>query len=237
MSAHSPIGASGMYRWSKCPGSVKLCKDLPNTPSTFAQEGIKAHEIAAAILETGIWPTDEDPEMLAAIKVYIDTIKQDHVGPTDLLVEHKFDLSVLHPGLFGTADCVIYYPNHKLLRVYDYKHGKGVPVEVENNPQLLYYGLGALISKKYRARTIELIVVQPRCDHKDGVVRRWQLPAINLIDFAADLKSFAVATEQPDAPLLSGSHCKFCPAANGVCPIVYEKKIKKAQEDFEPLFI
>ncbi len=236
MSTHSKIGASGMYRWAKCPGSVKLCDGVEQRPSVYAEEGTHAHEIAAAILTGDVWTNENIPqEMLDAIEVYTKVIRQDHTGPCEILVEHKFDLSILHPGLFGTADCVIFYPNKKLLRVYDYKHGKGMAVEVANNPQLLYYALGALLSKRYRATTIELIVVQPRCPHKDGPVRRWSIPAFDLINFAADLKEAAMATEKENAPLVAGEHCKFCPASNGKCPVIYSRKLEKAKKEFLPI--
>lgn len=36
-----------------CPGSVALCKDLPDSSSKYADEGTAAHDLAARCLITG----------------------------------------------------------------------------------------------------------------------------------------------------------------------------------------
>ena len=140
-------------------------------------------------------------------------------------------MSQLYPGLFGTADAVIYKRNTKTLVVVDYKHGQGIPVEVENNPQLQYYALGALLSFNEPCETVESVIVQPRCQHPDGPIRKWSQPSFKLLDFSADLVKFAEATEKPDAPLVPGGHCHFCPAA-GMCPSVHSKALALAQTEF-----
>jgi hypothetical protein len=240
MTAHSAIGASSMYRWSVCPGSVRMSAGIPNQSSAYAEEGTAAHEAAAHYLNRGEFPPGVDAETAEAVMVYVNTIFEDErsaygKSSYERLVEHGFDLAKIYPGAFGTADCVIYYPALKLLRVYDYKHGAGIPVEVAGNSQLKYYGLGALVSLGYLVNTVELIIVQPRCYHADGPVRRWQLSALELLDFAADLVDFAKRTEDPNAPLIPGEHCRFCPAA-GVCSAVHEKALTLAKEEFRPEF-
>jgi hypothetical protein len=50
------------------------------------------------------------------------------------------------PEAFGTCDCVMI--GGDMLIITDYKRGKGVPVSVKENPQLMLYALGAL--KLYR---------------------------------------------------------------------------------------
>lgn len=229
--AHSKIGASSMYRWSKCPGSVRLSKDVNSVSSKYAEEGTKAHELAADILLHGTHFSSADPEMLSAVQVYVDFVIKHHDETSKLYVEHRFDLSSLYPGLFGTADAVIYQSSNKNLMVVDYKHGQGLAVEVEKNSQLMYYGLGALLSFGFPCETVELVVVQPRCPHPDGPIRRWKINSVELIDFAADLVAFAKATEGLNAPLVPGDHCHFCPAA-GFCPEIHKKAISLAQEEF-----
>lgn len=233
--AHSRIGASSMHRWAACPGSVRLSQGIESKSSVYAEEGTKAHEVAATYLTTGKWPKDVDSEMKAAVEVYTEEVLR-HVDsmehPEDgFLVEHRFDLSSIYPGLFGTADCVIYDAYERVLRVFDYKHGMGIPVEVEENEQLMYYGLGALISTGYPCLEIELTIVQPRCPHPKGPIRKWKFPAIELIDFADDLRNFATRTEDPNAPLVPGEHCRFCPAA-GVCPEIAKKAQAVAKAEF-----
>lgn len=231
MSAHSKLGASSMYRWSACPGSVKLCEGIPEQKSSYAEEGTRAHELAAHLLlgKPVIWETQECKE---AIELYVETVRND-AGSNKILVEQKFDLSEIHPGCFGTADAVVYDPDLRLLRVYDYKHGQGILVEVHNNSQLKYYGLGALLKTGYPCREVELVIVQPRANHPDGPVRRWRFDTFDLAEFAAYLSERAEATEKPNAPLKSGDHCRFCPAA-GICPELSKKALAVAQTVFKP---
>lgn len=230
MTAHAKLGASSMYRWSACPGSVAEIErvNLPNLSSAYAEEGTDAHALGAAVLSGRVRLVESligdkveidkrsfvvTEEMLEAIVLYNGTIDADEDNSTKLHVEQRFDLSSIYPGCYGTADAVVWHPDTKLLIVSDLKYGAGIPVEVENNPQLMYYGLGALLSLGYPAKRVRLQIIQPRCEHPKGPVRRWEIDAIDLIDFAADLVQFATATEAADAPLVAGDHCRFCPAA------------------------
>lgn len=236
MSAHSRIGASSMSRWSKCPASVRLSKDMPNISSSYAEEGTKAHELAEILLTKSVYKFNEyeyDDEMLEAVQVYVDFIRS--FKPTWLKVEEKFHLKDLHPDLFGTSDATLYFEEEKLLTVVDYKHGKGLAVEAESNPQLMYYALGALMKTKAACSHVEMVIVQPRCFHPDGPIRRWKIPVTDLIDFSADLVDYARKTEDPTAPIVSGDHCRFCPAA-ATCPALHEIAINSAQEEFSPAF-
>lgn len=230
---HSKIGASSMYRWSKCPGSVSLCEKLPpQAPSSYAEEGTKAHNIAADFLEKDIALKGES-EMNDAIATYLEyclTISE-CITPKHIHVEHSFDMSTVYPGLYGTADYACYHAVPKILHVVDYKHGAGIAVEIKNNSQLMYYGLGALTTLKYPCRDVVLTVVQPRCPHPDGPIRSWTISAIDLIDFEADLVEFAKKTEEPNAPLKSGDHCRWCAAA-GVCPQLHKEAKQLAKATF-----
>jgi len=242
---HSRIGASSMTRWSNCPGSVRLSEGLTGTTSKYAEEGTRAHEAAAMVLEKNAWPNNIPIDMVEAVKVYIECIRKDQSGFLNKghledirLVEFTFDLSHIHPDLFGTADYVYYNSSTKLLRVYDYKHGKGIPVEVENNQQLKYYGLGALFEVSrllgIHPEEIEVVIVQPRCAHTDGAVRRWRITPVELlVDFTYELTNAAYATDKPNAKFNPGEWCRFCPAA-GICTEIKHKAQAMAKQDFAP---
>lgn len=232
VTAHSKIGASSMYRWSKCAGSVRLSEGVPNVSSSYAEEGSQAHELAAQCLKDGVWTSGDD-----AVDTYIEAVRME-VGEDETLlhIEQSFDLSNVHPGCFGTADAVVWNPALKILTVMDYKHGAGIPVNVRGNPQLRYYALGALLSLNYPASKVKLVIVQPRCEHPDGPVRSETIDALELLDFCADLIRYAKATEDPNAPLVAGDHCQFCPAGKAlICPELKNKAQAIAKTVFTPV--
>lgn len=228
-----------MHRWAVCPGSVRLSEGVPKTESKYAKEGTLAHEIASRLL-LGQEISVVSQEMMDAVLTYVQEVNgamDPLINPKGcLLVEQKFDLSSIYRGLYGTADAVVYNPTKSLLQVFDYKHGAGISVDVENNEQLMYYGLGALLAGKYICKEIELVVVQPRVESSQGPVKRWRFPTVDIIDFAADLKDFAAETENPDARLVTGDHCRFCPAAAYKCPEIHKQAIVTAQREFSPAF-
>lgn len=234
--AHSRIGASSMHRWAECPGSVRLSANVPNTSSSYAEEGTEAHDLAANILMgQKVDLSNYDEDMVEAVNVYVDAFKESSKEATFTLIEERFDLSKLHPGLFGTSDGIIYHESDKVLQVWDYKHGKGIPVEVDGNEQLMYYGLGALLKTGVPCSHVELVICQPRCPHPEGPIRRWRIDVIDLMDFIADLIDAAKRTEDPNAPLKAGDHCRFCPASP-LCPELHKTALTSAQQDFSPSF-
>jgi hypothetical protein len=240
-----------MYRWSACPGSVRLCKGLPNKSSVYAEEGSDAHALGGlCILNDFQDPHDYvdrqveadgrkftvDAEMAEAVQVYVDYAHARRYSgePVEMFVEKRFDLSSVYPGCYGTSDLVFWYPRLQLLEDVDYKHGAGRPVSVKGNVQLRYYGLGALIQLGLPAKRVRLNIVQPRYDHPDGAVRTEELDAIELMDFRTDLRRYAAATEAPDAPLVPGDHCDFCPAKR-LCPALQAAQQAIARAEFSPV--
>lgn len=249
--AHSRIGASSAKRWWKCPGSVRLSANVPNTSSAAAREGTAAHSLGEECLNErwrdaasligevyevegeGIVVTDE---MAAAVQVYIDEVKKWAGKDADavLHVESRFHLVEFHDDLFGTNDVCIWLPTLRLLVVLDYKHGAGRYVEARGNLQTRYYALGALMKYGYPAATVLAGIVQPRCESASEKVRYDDpISAVDLLDWAADLVDAARATEAPDAPLVPGDHCRetFCPAY-AICPAVQAKAREMAKLEF-----
>jgi hypothetical protein len=271
--AHSKIGASSSKRWLACPGSIALSQSIPNRGSQYAMEGTAAHQLAELCLNEELdaqyfvatstiitvhdngaeYPFPVTQEMADAVQVYLDYVRKDE--PFDTLVEVKFHLKELHEGLFGTADCVQWFADEAKLRVIDYKHGAGTPVEAEGNPQGMYYALGALTTLRFPARVVEIVIVQPRCPHGAGPIRSWTIGVDQLLDWQADLLdgvkrvemasnirptySGSADTEASWSAqfLASGDHCKFCPAAAvpGRCSAIAEKQQALARVEFAPM--
>lgn len=244
---HAILGASSSERWMECPGSIRLSEGMPTEESSYAREGSAAHKLAEICLECGRDAIDflgEDiPEyddipvdegMVEAVQLYLDVIETEmDANPNrEISVEVKFSLHHIYEGMFGTNDAVIYDPDTKELVVLDYKHGQGIPVEVERNSQLLYYAVGALTGKHNRpVKKVRLIIVQPRCVHPKGPVRQWATTPADVLDFVADLVDAAKLTEEPDAPLKVGDWCKFCPAAV-ICEEYEAFVVEEARAEF-----
>lgn len=241
--AHSKLGASSAKRWMTCSGSVNLIDKFAlwgGGGSTYAKEGTAAHGVGEQCLQSvaagediiDAWvfagekievegeTFEVDDEMVAAVQVYIDTICSDLAaedaenGWPVLEVETPAELIDLHPDLWGTSDAALI--GKTLLRVYDFKYGKGIVVEVEKNEQGMQYAAGVLhrVATKYPGVTdVEIVIVQPRAPHPDGPVRRWRISVEDLGDWVSEeLVPAAFATEAPDAPRVAGDHCRFCPA-------------------------
>lgn len=252
-SKHSHIGASGAYRWFMCPGSPRMIAQAPTPePSSFAIEGTAAHMLAekcfrlkidaksflggTITVEEGLpkpVPVQVTQEMVDAVQLYLDTVYADlkAMPGAELFVEYGFNLSHIFEGLYGTNDALLYVPFGTIMRVYDFKYGAGVPVDVIDNKQLLYYAVGALTLEGCEPEDIELVIVQPRAPHKDGPVRRWVTCSKYLSSFTSILQWKAEKTLKPDAELVPGEHCKWC-AALPLCPAVVQKVQETAIADF-----
>jgi hypothetical protein len=231
---------------------------MPNTASVFAAEGTAAHGLASTCLEQGKdaswffghvfgpngWVSADaaeadgeslfevTEEMADAVQSYLDLCRQFMSPPWEYEIEQRLDLTAVHKDVFGTGDFLAYNPVTKNLVVVDYKHGKGHAVTVEQNKQLLTYGLGATLRHHNRGiDAIDLYIVQPRCPHPEGPERHARYDAVDLLEFQIALADAATATEAADAPLVAGDHCKFCPAA-GVCPEFRRKATALAEEEF-----
>jgi hypothetical protein len=230
MAAHSNIvGGSTAKRVIACPGSVALVQKMPPKPSSkYADEGTLLHHVIAAVLETekppeeflgtfynGIELTEERLERkLAPALDALDVIDPDKV--MEYAVEQVVGFGHVLPGVFGSADLVGRIGDRGVL--VDWKFGDGVAVEAEENPQALFYIAAALHTKAtaWAFRDVEAIdvyIVQP------PQVKHWVTTVERVKRFEADLILAVRAAEQPDAPLQTGDHCRWC-AAKTACPLV-----------------
>lgn len=246
--AHASFGASNSKRRMACPGSLKAEERFPDTSSPFAELGTAAHELGEHCLENNLLDVSEtiggtfydhvvDDNMASAVQTYVDFVKKIEAeeAPALLRLEQRFSLEDLDPPMpmFGTSDCTIYGKSSANLWIIDYKHGQGVAVDVEDNAQLKYYALGAVlkIGNKAPINQVHTAIVQPRAMHRDGPIRAHSYTKDEILDFGTDLIDAAHAALKPDAPLVAGDHCKFCKAA-GVCPALRSNALAVAQDDF-----
>lgn len=233
--SHAKLSASSAHRWVACPGSVQLSEGVPNVTTAYAAEGTFAHHILATCLEQPQYKpqywlghsetidgqvVDCEQDMVDAVETALEIIRE-RVEPKDeVFIEQDFTpaLKELHPDFGGSSDICILKRKKKRLLVYDYKHGAGVWVDAEDNKQLKYYALGALLTCNAPVETIEVGIIQPRYGDGDNPLQIWSFDAVDLLDFSADLIDAAKRAENLDAPLNPGEkQCKFCPAA-AKCP-------------------
>lgn len=246
---HSPVGASGMSRWSVCPASVSLSRGIVEQPSSFAQEGTDAHTLAQWCLNKGIdaWECigaytfpdgeeiDIDKDMADAVQEYLNAVRirhpKRHQGNS--WVERSFHCKDIHPAMYGTSDLTVYSRGQRSLDVWDYKHGAGIVVDVQKNPQLMYYAVGMLedLDLWGKVDLVTLHIAQPRGWHPDGAIRSWSITVADLIKWRYDvLLPTIIAASQGSDILVSGDHCRFCPARKRACP-----QLAKDMDELEDL--
>lgn len=232
--AHSKLGASSAERWMNCPGSVALLKNLklPETDEPdYRAEGTCAHEVAADCLKTDgdAWeyqhsftkvgvPDDELVGHTEAVQVYLDKMRPLLKGKILFGVEERFHRPEVHKDFFGTIDLWFIDHEESLLDVTDYKHGIGIVVEVEGNPQIMYYAYSKLLTHP-GVRRVRMRIVQPRGFHPAGPIREWEISAEDLCEWAERELVPAMIRAEIDKELDAGDWCRFCPAKL-VCPLL-----------------
>lgn len=249
---HSRFGASKADRWLNCTASVKAEEGEPDRTTPEAREGTALHAVAALCLQEGqdaieyvartFDGVEIDEDHAEAVQTYLDVVRKDKAERNGRLhVERPFHLAWLHDEFWGTGDCARIGEDN-VLCVYDAKFGRGVVVEVvkkdgRKNPQLAYYGLGAIedlkrLTNQFNVTEVELVVVQPRAFHRDGVVRRVRMTHTELLDLSADLVAAAAEALGPDPKFKVGDWCKFCKAAYK-CRALRDFAFDAAQLDFD----
>ena len=148
MPKHALLSASSSHRWLNCPPSARLCEGYDDKGSDFATEGTDAHALCEFKLRTALGMEARDPtedltwynsEMEECANGYVSFVmelveeaKKACPDPV-VLIEQRLDYSKYVEEGFGTGDCVIIADG--TLHIVDYKHGRGVLVEADDNPQ------------------------------------------------------------------------------------------------------
>lgn len=238
---HSTLGASSAERWMKCPGSVTLTRllreagQLPAEDPEYRLEGTLAHALAAHCLTAGVdaWEADEVlfpaliADLMAAVQVYLNYVRS---IPGTRLVEHKMHRPEFHELAYGTGDAIVL--GLDALHIIDYKHGVGIPVEIEENVQVQYYAylyIGDDDNRYPDGLMVRLTIVQPRVSwHPDGVVRTWETSAGAIRLWARNELRPAMARALRESYVDMGEHCRFCPAKL-VCPALLGLAAKALQ--------
>lgn len=236
--AHSTVvGGSSAGRVLQCAGSVVLAQQYPNTESDFAAEGSALH-MAADMIMSGIAKNDTDvigltfngyvitedlyAETLEPALDYWDNLDKE-LGGIDFLSEQHVVFPYIE-NAFGTTDIIGSAKDRTV--VADFKFGRGVSVEAEDNPQLKYYALAAMHTPAtaqffHEDKPVELFILQPRVGDGEPYTR-WMTTVRQLEAYGIELKQAVERGMEPDAPFKMGPYCRFCPAKIG-CPLYQGK--------------
>jgi hypothetical protein len=248
MSTHAFLSPSASHRWLSCPPSAKLCADVPEQPSTYAQQGTDAHSLCAYLVEKALNRDTKDPtanleyydsEMQQCAEGYAAFVMEEYekatqsCPDTDVLIEQKVDFTRWVEGGTGTADCILL--SDGTAEVIDYKHGLAILVSAESeefggNPQLMCYCLGVLemFDGIYNIDTIRMAIYQPRREN----VSIHEMSKADLLRWADEvLAPTARLALEGKGDFKAGDHCQFC-KVKATCRKRAEYNLELARYDF-----
>ncbi len=213
MPRHAYLSASASHRWLSCPPSAKLCAEIKDEASPYAQQGTDAHELCEYKVLHALGADVKDPtenldffdtEMADATDEYCSYVMEQYEKAKQLCkdpqvhVEQRLDFS---KWVLIIAD--------KVLQIIDFKYGLGILVEAENNPQMMCYALGALDTYDgiYDIESIAMTIFQPRREN----ISTFAISKEDLLSWAENfLKPTAELAYNGEGDFHAGDHCQFC---------------------------
>lgn len=226
---HAILSPSAAHRWLHCTPAPRVEAEFPETTSEYAEEGRLAHSVCELAAKKKFTVMNNrtynsrlkklkadpkwDDEMLSTAATYVEHLTEhamrfEHAPYVAL--EVQVDITDYAPEAFGTCDCVMIGGDE--LIITDYKHGKGVPVSAQDNPQMLLYALGAL--KLYRPiygdmiRRVSTYIDQPRLGSYDGA----SMTVEELLAWGESIKPKGAAAFMGTGEFAPGEWCRFCRA-------------------------
>lgn len=229
MATHSLLAPSAAERWINCPASVVMSEPFPDTVSEYAAEGTTAHKLAELKIRSSILGEEVDgkevdkvkrskyynPDMEDYTDEYVEYVRSlVNSNETTVLPETRLNLNFITQGTVGTADCILAFGNE--LHVIDFKYGKNVEVNAQDNPQLKIYGLGAcnlIDGLIYNIENVTVHIAQPRMNNFSSMT----LTKKELNDWLKDeVRPQAIKAVNGTAETAVGNWCQFC-RAKTVC--------------------
>ena len=217
---------SASSRWIACPGSVKLCAQVPQRPSgEAAQLGTAIHALAETCYQLDTDPMKFIGEEIEGVILDADDCQMalDYLNEIWNIEGLTERMNVEHPVKYqsaeyiqvgGTADVVGYSMKSGKVYVTDLKTGKGYVSE--DSTQLKIYALAYTQGMgRDWIKEFHLTIVQPH----SGEPRTMVMPAAELWEWEEKvLRPAMIATQLDDPPLyMSESACQWCDAKT-ICP-------------------
>ena len=241
---HAVLSASSAARWIACPPSARLNAGKSDAPSEYAAQGTDAHTLCEYKLRKALGMKVRDPtknlasydtEMEECAEAYcqfvMELVDQLRAESKDTMVsvEQRVDFSAFVPDGFGTADTLIISGN--TVCIVDYKHGKGIEVSADRNPQMMCYALGCIqmFDGLYDIDNVRMVIFQPRLAN----ISEFNISKADLLAWAADtLVPAAKLAHAGEGEFCAGAHCQFC-KVRATCRKRAEYNLALAQYDFE----
>ena len=246
---HALLSASSASRWLNCTAAPRFEEQFPEKTSEYAEEGRLAHaicelkvikkfttQITPRTFSTRYNKLKKDPlyqeEMDRTSDIYIEHLTEramTYDSAPSVAVEVQVDFSEYVPEGFGTCDCVMI--GGDTLDITDYKHGKGVPVSAEGNPQMRLYALGAL--KRYAPiygnsiKRVRMTIEQPRIQDEPSTET---ITVEGLRAWGESIKPAAAKAYMGLGEFCPGEHCRFC---RGKAQCKARADINTALEEFK----
>ena len=241
---HAVLSASSAARWIACPPSARLNAAKPDAPSEYAAQGTDAHTLCEYKLRKALGMKVRDPtknlasydtEMEECAEAYcqfvMELVGQFRAESKDTMVsvEQRVDFSAFVPDGFGTADTLIISGN--TVCIVDYKHGKGIEVSADRNPQMMCYALGCIqmFDGLYDIDNVRMVIFQPRLAN----ISEFNISKADLLAWALDtLVPAAKLAHAGEGEFCAGAHCQFC-KIKATCRKRAEYNLELARYDFE----
>lgn len=267
---HARLSPSGAAGWMNCVGW-----ESDSTGSKYSDEGTAAHSLASwcltefkpataylgRVIKAGKHEFVVDDEMAENVQVYVDRVLSfagsitqagEFVPIHQLLVEQAVPIGHItgEEDAEGTSDAIILTDDGEELQVHDLKYGMGERVDAEKNPQLMLYGLGALVISDLLGyalvQRVRCVIHQPRLNHVSGwvcTIEELQAFAREVADAAARKRGEPLPMSlEPGAMNLAGTpplnpgekQCRWC-AKKAKCEALDAFVTEQIGADFEDM--
>lgn len=246
---HALLSASSAARWLNCTAAPRFEEQFPEKTSEYAEEGRLAHaicelkvikkfttQITPRTYTTRLNKLKKDPlytdEMNKTSDLYLEHLVEkamSYPSTPSVIAEVQVDFAEYVPEGFGTCDCVMI--GGDTLNITDYKHGKGVPVSADGNPQMRLYALGAL--KRYAPvyggaiKKVCMTIDQPRIQDEPSTET---ITVEELKAWGESIKPTAAKAYMGLGEFVPGEHCRFC---RGKAQCKARAAINTALEEFK----
>lgn len=228
---HARLAPSSAHIWVNCPGSVAMQeRQPPEVETDESREGTAAHWLLArtilkldtpadAIADNGVPINQEMRDAIAELVTDInDTLKGCQPGDYYQTEQRVFAHTMIHPDCDGTPDNYFVQFSRRTAHIWDFKYGHRY-VDAYRCWQLIAYAAALIETAKitdWREWSFTLTIAQPRSFSREGdggTLREWFVSGAELAGYIDELRAAAAKASEPDAPCITGEHCRDCMAA------------------------